>query len=74
MTPALAPFAFEFRRYLERPSCPRCGDTLLAAECSALVGDGHIRHCWSCEACSYSFQTSVEFAPIADAGAAGLAL
>ena len=68
MTPAPAPMAFEFRRYLERPSCPRCGDTLLAAESSALVAHGRIRHLWSCDACSYSFQTAVEFTP-AEVGA-----
>jgi hypothetical protein len=57
---ALGPLPFEFRRYLERPSCPCCGDTLLAAEASALVARGHVRHSWSCDNCGHDFVTAVQ--------------
>ena len=61
------PLAYEFRRYLERPSCPRCGDTLVAAESSVLVERGHIRHAWSCDGCGYDFETAIRLA-VPDAG------
>ena len=54
-----APLAFEFRRYLSQPSCPRCGDHLVAAEASEFVRKGHVRHSWECEACGEQFQTAV---------------
>ena len=61
-----APLAFEFRRYLSNPSCPRCGDHMFAAEASALLHNGHIQHSWACESCGEEFQTSVELAAMAD--------
>ena len=61
-----APLAFEFRRYLSNPSCPRCGDHMLAAEASALLRNGHIRHSWACGSCGEEFQTSVELAAMTD--------
>ena len=64
MTPQiLGPSAFEFRRYLQRPACPRCGDTLLAAEASELVARGHIRNSWSCDSCGHDFVTAVRLSP-----------
>ena len=53
----------EFRRYLERPICPRCGDPLLAAEASALVARGLIRNSWSCDSCGHDFVTAVRLSP-----------
>ena len=58
-----APLAYEFRSYLEWPSCPRCGETLVAPDTSILVGRGHIRHQWSCEDCGYEFETAVRLPP-----------
>jgi hypothetical protein len=55
------PLAFEFRRYCERPSCPRCGDLLLAAESSEFVARGRVRHFWSCDSCGHAFLTAVDF-------------
>ena len=52
--------------YLPRPHCPRCGDTLLAAESSVLVAHGHIRHAWCCEGCGNAFETAVRFSPAAN--------
>jgi transcription elongation factor Elf1 len=57
-----APLAFEFRRYLSNPSCPRCGNHLVAAETSEFLRDGQIRHSWSCESCGHDFQTAVTLA------------
>jgi transcription elongation factor Elf1 len=57
-----APLAFEFRRYLSNPSCPRCGNHLVAAEASEFLSDGHIRHSWACESCGHDFQTAVTLA------------
>ena len=57
-----APLAFEFRRYLSSPSCPRCGNFMLAAEASEFLHDGHIRHSWACESCGQEFQTKIEVA------------
>jgi transposase-like protein len=61
-----APLAFEFRRYLSNPSCPRCGNHLVAAEASAFLAGGHIRHSWECESCGEQFQTAVTLAERAD--------
>ena len=57
-----APLAFEFRTYLSAPSCPRCGNHVMAAEASEFLRIGHIRHSWACESCGEEFQTSVEVA------------
>ena len=57
-----APLAFEFRRYLSNPSCPRCGNHLVAAEASEFLRDGQIRHSWACESCGHDFQTAVTLA------------
>ncbi len=54
-----APLAFEFRRYLSNPSCPRCGNHLVAAEASEFLREGNIRHSWACESCGQEFQTAV---------------
>jgi transposase-like protein len=57
-----APLAFEFRRYLSNPSCPRCGTFQLCPETSEFVHNGHIRHSWACDSCGQEFQTTVEMA------------
>jgi transcription elongation factor Elf1 len=59
---SVAPLAFEFRRYLGGPSCPRCGDSLLAAEASEFLSGGRVRHFWSCDSCGQAFHTAVEVA------------
>ncbi len=56
-----APLAFEFRRYFSGPSCPRCGDSLLAAEASEFLSEGRVRHFWACDSCGQQFHTAVEF-------------
>ena len=52
---------FEFRGYLERPSCPRCGTFLHTAESAQFRSGGHVSHLWSCEDCGEEFETSVSF-------------
>lgn len=58
-----APLAFEFRRYLGGPSCPRCGNSLLAAESSEFLTQGEVRHFWSCDSCGQEFHTAVKLEP-----------
>ena len=68
MTPlVLGPLPFEVRRYPERPNCPRCGDSLLAAEASELVAHGRIRHAWLCDSCGHGFATIVQLSATGDA-------
>jgi primosomal protein N' len=57
-----APLAFEFRRYLSNPSCPRCGDFVVCPETSEFMRSGYIRHSWACAACGEKFQTTVTLA------------
>ena len=43
--------------------CAQCGDTLFAPAWSEYVKERCVRHLWSCDACGYSFETTVYFAP-----------
>jgi ribosomal protein S27AE len=43
----------------ERPSCPRCGDTLLLPEAAEFAGEGCVRHTWVCETCGHAFHTAI---------------
>jgi transposase-like protein len=49
-------------RYLPRPHCPRCGDTLVAPEMAEFLGSGRIRNSWICESCTHAFRMLVEIA------------
>lgn len=57
-----APLAFEFRRYLGIPSCPRCGDFVVCPEASEFLSEGMIRHSWACDSCGTEFKTTVTVA------------
>jgi C4-type Zn-finger protein len=46
-------------------SCPQCGGWLLAPDWSEYLSDRCVRHTWSCENCSYQFETAVFFAQAA---------
>jgi transcription elongation factor Elf1 len=59
---SVVPLAFEFRKYLGGPSCPRCGDSLLAAESSEFLSEGKVRHFWACDGCGQHFETAVALA------------
>jgi len=65
-----APLAFEFRRYLSNPSCPRCGVFVVCPETSEFVHGGPIRHSWNCDACGEQFQTEVTLAAAPESAAA----
>ena len=45
----------------KRNSCAQCGAWLLAPEWSEHVSERSVRHAWSCDACSYRFETTVFF-------------
>jgi transcription elongation factor Elf1 len=39
------------------PACPHCGETLLASSAAEFLGQGRIRHTWSCDECGHEFRT-----------------
>ena len=47
-------------------TCPQCSEWLLAPDWSEYLNDRCVRHTWSCETCSYQFETVVVF-PMAEA-------
>ncbi len=42
--------------------CAQCGDKLFVPEWSEFVDARRVRHLWTCDACGYSFETTVRFA------------
>jgi uncharacterized protein with PIN domain len=65
MTPqVVVPLRYLHERYFGRPSCPRCGELLMAPEhpeFSERLSGVEIRHFWVCEACNNRFDTVVKF-------------
>jgi hypothetical protein len=55
------PMSFAHERYLGRPSCPKCGDLIMAPESSRYRKGGGICHTWLCGGCVYEFETLIEF-------------
>ena len=47
--------------------CAQCGEALFAPEWSEHVDDRRVRHAWNCEACRYSFETTISFAALESA-------
>lgn len=69
MTTQIAvPTRYLHERYFGRPSCPRCGELMMAPEYPQFTvcrsGD-EIRHFWACDACDHRFNTLVKFEPLA---------
>jgi ribosomal protein S27AE len=61
MTPyGAAPMRFLHERYLGRPSCPKCGGSMMAPEHSEWR-DEAIRHFWICDGCDYKFESLMTF-------------
>jgi hypothetical protein len=50
--------------------CAQCGDTLFAPEWSEYLDDRRIRHLWSCDSCSYEFESEVCYPASGDRAAA----
>jgi C4-type Zn-finger protein len=50
-------------RHFRLPSCPLCGDMLLAPMLAEHVSERLVHNHWACESCGYTFRKSFEFAP-----------
>jgi len=50
-------------------TCPQCGEWLLAPTWSEHFSERCVRHTWSCDLCSYTFETTVFFPPLEKAAA-----
>ena len=52
------------RRLQTRPAneCAQCGEAIFMPEWSEWLNPGCARHLWQCDACGYSFETTVRFA------------
>ena len=58
---ASVPLDYLHDRYFGRPSCPKCGELLMAPEFSECLEDNNVRHFWSCDGCEYPFETLISF-------------
>jgi ribosomal protein L37AE/L43A len=43
-------------------ACPHCSEMAVAPEASEFMGEGKVRHIWSCDACGHEFETAVRLA------------
>ena len=55
------PTSYIHERYLGRPSCPKCGELLMAPEYSQCLDRNDVRHVWMCDKCDYGFETLLRF-------------
>jgi hypothetical protein len=63
-----APMCFFHERYFGRPSCPKCGELMIAPEYpefSECLGGNEIRNFWVCDGCDNRFDTLIKLKPIA---------
>lgn len=49
-------------RYRPANTCAQCGEALYMPEYSEWLDAGCARHQWQCDACGYTFATTVTFA------------
>ena len=49
------------QRNVRLPSCPQCGDMLLAPLLSQHVSPRLVHNHWACESCGHTFRRSHEF-------------
>ena len=49
-------------RYRPANICAQCGEALYLPEYSEWLDAGYARHLWQCDACGYTFETTVHFA------------
>jgi ribosomal protein L37AE/L43A len=47
-------------------TCNKCGNTLIAADCSEHVIDGFVLNFWSCPKCGHRFETEAYVEPNID--------
>jgi ribosomal protein S27AE len=47
--------------HFKLPTCPLCGDMLLAPMMAEHVSELVVRNHWACESCGYTFRKSFEF-------------
>lgn len=52
----------KFLRSRSAVECAQCGKPIYIPEWSEWLDTGCARHLWQCEACGYSFETTVYFA------------
>jgi hypothetical protein len=64
------PMRYVHERYLGRPSCPKCGEMMMAPRASEYRDGCGIRHAWVCDACDYGFETLICLDAMAKADAA----
>jgi hypothetical protein len=48
-------------RHVRLPTCPQCGDMLLAPLLAEHVNEHHVRNHWACESCGHTFRNSFQF-------------
>lgn len=61
MTLHTATLVPEARPFGMRP-CTHCDEWVVAPEASEFMGNGKIRHIWSCDSCGHQFETTVRLA------------
>ena len=63
-----SPMHYFHESYYGRPSCPKCGELMMAPESQEFAkcrsGD-EVRNIWQCEGCANRFDTLVKFKPAA---------
>ena len=56
------PMSYVHERYFGRPSCPKCGELMMAPESSEFRCGHDIHHTWICEECDYRFDSLIRLA------------
>jgi hypothetical protein len=67
-TQQAVPMRYLHQSYFGRPSCPKCGQLMMAPEqpeFSEGLSRVEIRHYWLCDGCDNRFDTVVEFQSVA---------
>jgi hypothetical protein len=58
------PMRYLHERYFGRPSCPKCGESMMASEhpeFSECLYGSEVRHHWVCDGCDNRFETLIKF-------------
>jgi hypothetical protein len=69
MTPQPAvPMRYFHESYFGRPSCPKCGELMMAPEYPEFAehcSGNEIRNIWRCDGCHHRFDTLIKLEPVA---------